>query len=293
MAYAPLENPRLINSICLFICFLYGQVSFQCEWKNFTVAGSDADRVLAESLLAQIKVVEETYQRFFGFRLEQPVLIQIAESESAYKAMAGRTVPDWSGAIAFRKERKIIIKREIPFNALYYNEILRHEMAHLYLRETYLPLWLEEGVAMYLSGKKLSWWEHIKMGNSVASGNIILLSDINDLLSFGYLKAQLAYLESLNAVYYVIEQYGIEGIQALIKAAAVHQDSDLLFQKALNMSLASFETGFIKFLESKYRYMFILQFEYVLLFLMVLLVFFAYMRMRVRNRKIMHAWEEE
>ena len=46
-----------------------------------------------------------------------------------------------------------------------------------------------------------------------------------------------------------------------------------------------------KYLEKKYRYMYILQFEYLLLILMVVLVALAYLRMKIRNKRILDSWE--
>jgi hypothetical protein len=247
---------------------------------------------LVRSVIEQIQDFNQEYQRFFGRQLEGTVHIQLAWTASEYNKLTGGVVPDWSGAIAFKNEQRIVIKPESPYTVSHYNEILRHEIAHLYLRDKYLPLWIEEGVAMYLSRKTISWWEHVRIGNSVAGDKTISLSEIDYLLSFGYTKATLAYLQSLTAVNYIIALHGVEGLQNLITMADSEQETNVLFKKALDIDFVSFEINYINFLEKKYRYMFMLQFEYLLLFLMVLLVLIAYLRMKIRNRRIVAGWEE-
>jgi hypothetical protein len=269
-----------------------GQTLYQAVWKNYTVIAAVEDSSIARSVSEQIRNINQEYQAFFTRQLNGTILIQLTRSVSEYEKMTGNAAPDWSGAVAFRDEQRIIIRPESPSAVSHYKELLRHEIAHLYLQGTYLPLWIEEGVAMYLSGKTISWWEHIRIGNSVSSDNIISLSEIDYLLSFGYAKAKLAYLQSLTAVHYIIALYGVEGLQQLIAAADTKQTVNVLFLKGLQTDFDSFERDYIQFLEKRYRYMFMLQFEYLLLFLMVLLVLLAYLRIKIRNRRIVARWEE-
>jgi hypothetical protein len=278
--------------LVLFVCLASSQSLYKGKWQNFKVMGAMADSVTLISMLNQIRSFNEEFEHFFDSHIEGDVLIQLAQSESEYIDLTGGAVPDWSGAVAYRKEQKIIVKPGSPYSVFGNLETLKHEIVHLYLKGKYIPLWLEEGLAMNLSGKTITWWDHIRIGNSVAGGNIIPFSEIDKLLSFGYNKAYLAYLQSLVAVQYIAEMYGSQGIRDLTGAAETRQTVESLFQTVLKIDFELFEIRYRKYLEKKYRYMFILQFEYLLLILMVLLVALAYLRMRIRNRRILDGWEE-
>lgn len=279
---------------CFLLIFILNAAPqrFEKIWQNYKVNGAPGDSVLINSMVETIRSYHYKLHQFFLKDPEDTVRIFLATSDREYDQWTGSALPDWSGAVAFKEKRVIVIKPVTPFSYGQYTESLKHELVHLYLHNKFLPLWLEEGLAMYLSEKKITWWDHIRIGNAVAGGHIVSLSDIDQLLSFGYNKASLAYLQSLIAVDFIADHYGKQALRELIIRINTGQPLDQLLRNSLHTEYADFELAYIKYIKKKYRYMFMLQFEYLIMIFMVALVVFAYIRLRRRNKKILSGWEE-
>jgi hypothetical protein len=127
------------------------------------------------------------------------------------------------------------------------NEVIPHEIAHLYFHQvtdhpfSEPPLWLNEGVAQYNELRNyrvdLAYAKNqILEGNAIPLIKISVRFDDSDEEMF-----RLAYAESLSAVVYMIETYGIEGLSALLSAYRAGTDTQSAFQLVFGRSTLEFE----------------------------------------------------
>ena len=144
----------------------------------------------------------KNYENIFDHKLRNKIKIFFPESEKDYIKLTGGRLPEWSGAVALSENRIIIIKPQqfIDNNKLL--TIIKHELIHIVLADKYhennLPLWLNEGLATYLSNNYLQENEGLTLSNAIAANKILELEKINQLMKLNTASANLAYLESLN-----------------------------------------------------------------------------------------------
>lgn len=165
------------------------------------------------------RAAEDHYQeiaRGLGFRREESWLsekrakIYIYESADDYMTSAKQY--QWSHGAAFAAEKTI---RTFPAAHGFFDSTLPHEMGHIILREFIglepkLPLWFEEGVAMYQEKAK-RFGANAVVKNAVENGEFIPLKQLTDMRLYSDSPPQtleLFYAESASIVYYMISQLG-------------------------------------------------------------------------------------
>ncbi|HWI54391.1 MAG TPA: hypothetical protein VNT57_01755, partial [Desulfobacteria bacterium] len=121
---------------------------------------------------------------------------------------------------------------------------IAHEFTHLvvdYLTKGNYTRWFTEGIAQYeeerLTGYQM---EYRKIKHP---GQLYPLSKMDN--DFDNLKDQgLAYYESLQAVNYIVDRYGEEGLQKVLKDLGSGYTLEKSFTRSLGMSMDQFEKGF-------------------------------------------------
>jgi hypothetical protein len=234
---------------------------------------------------------------FFGSRLSDTITVVLAASDGQFAALTGNRLPEWTAAVAVPVQRRIILKPGSYYDPEVYRESLIHELAHVYFADKtgkgHAPLWLNEGIAMHVSGQSLSWDESIATANAVLGDNILNFSEIDGMLKFGTAKARIAYYQSLLAVRYLLDSYGEAELRHILDALGAGVTIEQHFLSQYGIAYADFEYSYRKWLGERYRWMFLLQFEYLLWFLILLLVFAAIVLVKIRNRRKISQWIEE
>ena len=153
-------------------------------------------------------VTELGFTRFEGFWLwDKRCKIYIYKSIKEYQKATGQ--PAWSGASTS------ISKRTIS-TLLYKNDFiditLPHEMGHLIFREfigakTYLPLWLDEGIAC-LQEKTYQRNRLASAKGLIASGFFIPLEKLSRIRGDTLMMPNTFYAESVSIVEFLLKRYG-------------------------------------------------------------------------------------
>jgi hypothetical protein len=255
------------------------------------------DSTIARHLVEMIRQSQNKLASFFQIQLRDSVTVILAASDNHFSDMTGNRLPEWTAAVAVPLYRKIILKPGTYYDPAVYRESLVHELAHIYMADKigngFVPLWINEGIAMYLSGKTLSWRESIAAGNAVLGNNLMSFSELDQLLRFGTGKAQIAYFQAMLAVQYLLENYGEREVQNILTALAGGISISDFFHDQYGIEYADFEYNYQKWLTQQYRWMAFLQFEYALWIFILLLVFAAILMIKLRNRKKISQWIEE
>jgi Peptidase MA superfamily len=118
----------------------------------------------------------------------------------------------WSHGAAFAQARTI---KTYPDSQGFFDSILPHELGHIIFRDyigftAIVPLWFEEGVAIYQEkAKRLGANKTVK--EAIENGQFIPLSQLSGVRLYKDSKDQvvdLFYTESASAVYYMITELG-------------------------------------------------------------------------------------
>jgi hypothetical protein len=293
-----MKNKKKVYIAVLFLLYLsFARSNYQRTLGSLVFSANERDSLIINFFIDEVIQAEITFEHFFGGLLKNPVQIILAESETEYKDLTGSKIPAWSAGVAFNLKGKIILKPGNYFNPEQYREALLHELVHLYIAEyigiNKLPLWINEGLAMYLSNKSISWQESIFIGNSITSGNILQLTEIDSILIFGFTKARLAYLEAFLAIKYIIKEHNEQILINLIHDFGNSKSIDQIFFRNLGYDFYEFENEFYKEIKRNYRWMVFLQFENLLWFFLVLIIIVAFFVKKLHNRKIYRDWNNE
>ena len=161
--------------------------------------------------------------------------------------------PSWSGAINDGKLR-------IPISGLNsmtpeLARVLKHELAHSFINQLSggrCPPWLHEGIAQLLEPKSLGGDGHQLARLFKAQRNIPLNVLEGSFLHFSGGEAYLAYAESLAAVSYINDSYGMGDIQRLLQQLSQGSSTEAALRATIHSDYGQLESDLTKYLTDKY-----------------------------------------
>ena len=161
--------------------------------------------------------------------------------------------PSWSGAINDGKLR-------IPINGLSsvtpeLAHVLKHELAHSFITQLSggrCPIWLHEGIAQFLEPKSLGADGHQLSLLFKAQRNIPLNALEGSFMQFSGAEAYLAYAESLAAVSYINDTYGMSDIQRILERISQGSSTEAALRATIHSDYGQLETDLARYLADRY-----------------------------------------
>lgn len=256
-----------------------------------------SDSQLVHKLYAKAHPFLAEMETFFGAFSPATITIVLTRSEEEYYHAAKYGVPEWSQAVAFTRERLVIIKIADADQLLRSPQVLLHEIVHIHVEEytqgAYIPAWLNEGLAQYFSGDLLTLPKKITLSNAINAKKILSLASLDTMMRFQKPKAELAYIQSVSAIEYIVEKYNKKSLLVLLNAFKNRYDIDKSLKLAFGVDFIDFEIDWYEYIYDEYRWLILLNFNNFLWFLITALIMLAILVVRWRNRKKLRHWEEE
>jgi len=161
--------------------------------------------------------------------------------------------PSWSGAMNDGKLR-------IPVSGLNsvtpeLARVLKHELAHSFITQLSggrCPPWLHEGIAQLLEPKSLGGNGHQLALVFKAQQNIPLNALEGSFLNFSGNAAFLAYAESLAAVSYINDSYGMSDIQRILQRLSQGSSTEAALRATIHSDYGQLESDLARYLADKY-----------------------------------------
>jgi len=161
--------------------------------------------------------------------------------------------PSWSGALNDGKLR-------IPVSGLSsltpeLARVLKHELAHSFITQLSggrCPQWLHEGIAQLLEPKSLSGDGHQLSLLFKAQQNIPLNALEGSFMNFSGVQAYVAYAESLAAVSYINETYGMSDIQRILQRLSQGNSLESALRATIHSDYGQLESDVARFLADRY-----------------------------------------
>ncbi|HOW34811.1 MAG TPA: peptidase MA family metallohydrolase [Candidatus Omnitrophota bacterium] len=213
---------RIFAVIFLLVVFGWAAVSGAEEgWKeyralHFIIYYKDAP----EDFIKEVERTAETYYQQITSNLgfartqiwswDKRAKIYIYRDADDYIKSAKQS--PWSHGVAAWIEKEI---RTFPAANGFFDSILPHELGHIIFREfigsnPYVPLWLDEGVAMYQE-KARRWGVNSDVKKAIEQKKFIPLSELSTVRLYSDTArdfVELYYAEAASAVYYLITEFG-------------------------------------------------------------------------------------
>jgi tetratricopeptide (TPR) repeat protein len=161
--------------------------------------------------------------------------------------------PSWVGALNDGKLR-------IPISGLTtvtpeLAHVLKHELAHSFVAKLSAgrcPPWLNEGIAQFLEPRSLAGDGHQLARLFKAQQNIPLNVLEGSFMRFSGSTAYIAYAESLAAVSYINDSYGLSDVQRILDRISQGSSTEAALRATIHSDYGQFELDLGRYLADKY-----------------------------------------
>lgn len=161
--------------------------------------------------------------------------------------------PDWVGAIYDGKLR-------IPISGLSsvtpdLARVLKHELAHAFIAKLAggrCPPWLNEGIAQFLEPRNLGGNGHALALLFKNQQNIPFNELEGSFMRFSGAKASVAYAESLAAVSYINDSYGMSDVQRILERLSQGKSTEAALRETIHSDYGQLESDLGRYLADRY-----------------------------------------
>jgi tetratricopeptide (TPR) repeat protein len=212
--------------------------------------GKQTSETLRGQIIAVLEADYDDLARDLGNPPHDNILVTLYTEQAFFDVTQA---PSWSGAINDGKLR-------IPVSGLSsmtpeLARVLKHELAHSFITQLSggrCPPWLHEGIAQFLEPKSLGGAGR-QLGQLFKAQQNIPLNALE--ASFTRLsgsQAYLAYAESLAAVSFINDTYGMSDIQRILQMLGQGSSTEAALRATLHSDYGQLETDVAKYLSDKY-----------------------------------------
>ncbi|MDF0667912.1 MAG: hypothetical protein P0119_17860 [Nitrospira sp.] len=200
-----------------------------------------------------LEILEEAYREIgqkFGHFPSKPIMVVLHAKDSFQQATGG---PAWADGLYDATLGRIQIPTQgATTDRKWLASVLRHEYVHALLHDRLaasggaMPTWLNEGLAMQLAGDAWPELDQAMQGDL----KVIPLTYLEG--SWGALSAStstVAYLEANSATGYLIERWGMVGVDELLKALQAKSTMAAALQNKLFVSYDQFHQQWLESFE--------------------------------------------
>jgi tetratricopeptide (TPR) repeat protein len=212
--------------------------------------GKQTSEAFREQITAALESDYDDLARDLGTPPRDNILVTLYTEQAFFDVTRA---PSWSGALNDGKLR-------IPISGLNsmtpeLARVLKHELAHSFINQISAgrcPPWLHEGIAQLLEPKSLGSDGRQLAQLFKAQRNIPLNVLEGSFLRFSGTEAYLAYAESLAAVSYINESYGMGDIQRILQLLSQGSSTEAALRATIHSDYGQLESEVAKYLRDKY-----------------------------------------
>ena len=223
----------------------------QHESSHFTLRyeGKRTSEALRGQLVATLESEYDDLVRELGIAPRNNIPVVLYTEQSFFDVTQA---PSWSGAVFDGKLR-------IPINGLTsvtpeLARVLKHELAHSFISQLSsgrCPQWLNEGIAQAVEPKQVS---HGKLLADLfrTQREIPLNALEGSFMQFSSAQATVAYEESLAAVQYISDSYGMSDLQRILERLGQGSSTEAALRATIHSDYGQLEADVGKYLNGKY-----------------------------------------
>ena len=202
---------------------------------------------------AVLEILEEAYREIgqkFGHFPSKPIVV-VLHTTSTFQSATGS--PVWADGLFDPVLGRIQVPaQDAMADQAWLTRVLRHEFVHALLHDqlgpadSAVPTWLNEGLAMELSGDR---WSDLDQAMK-QEFTLIPLPALEG--AWGGLPsdaATVAYLEAHSAVHYLVDRFGMHRVQGLLTHLKARQALSAAMQSQLSLSYEQFQSRWMNQLQ--------------------------------------------
>lgn len=245
---------------------------------------------ISEKLSLSIGGAIEDFARKLSIAEMDTVRIFLAHNRREFDSLTAGTIPDWGIGSADPVNRRIVILVEDYDISRKSLGILKHELAHIFLRgaigDVRIPRWFDEGFAQWASGA-MELSQASRLAFTAIFGELIPLRELDDMNLWDSEKAQLAYAQSYSAFEVLLKYSPANSPYEIIRAIAEQGDFDKGILTSTGMTPSQFHIIWRKEVSRKYDFTILLaDWRYLFAFLTLVFVILGMAKiLLLRKRK--------
>jgi predicted negative regulator of RcsB-dependent stress response len=212
--------------------------------------GHQSSEALRNQILAVLESDYDDLARDLGTPPRDNILVTLYTEQAFFDVTHA---PSWSGAINDGKLR-------IPISGLTsvtpeLARVLKHELAHSFINQLSggrCPHWLHEGIAQLVEPRSLSGDGRQISLLFKTQQNIPFNALEGSFMRFSGARAYIAYAESLAAVSYINDSYGMSDIQTILERISQGNSTEAALRATIHSDYGQLESDVAKYLAAKY-----------------------------------------
>ena len=212
--------------------------------------GRQTPEALRAQILAALESDYDDLVRDLGTPPRDNIVVTLYTEQAFFDVT---NAPSWSGGMNDGKLR-------IPISGLSsvtpeLARVLKHELAHSFIAQLSggrCPPWLHEGIAQLLEPRSLGGAGHQLSLLFKQQQNIPLNALEGSFLGFSGAQANLAYAESLAAVSYINDSYGLSDIQRILQRISQGNSTEAALRATIHADYGQLETDLARYLADRY-----------------------------------------
>ncbi len=230
------------------------------ETKNFDIYFYNNSNYLAHFAAVEAEKALQSIQSFLKYRINRrvPLIVYNSHNEFQQTNIIGSYLPEGVGGVTELFKNRVVV----PFMGDWeqFRHVIHHELVHAVLNDMFyggtfqsamtsgnlrqIPIWMNEGLAEYLSQSGYDLQTDMFMRDMALSENLTGgLENLN-----GYM----AYRGGQTFYWYVAEKYGKERITDLINRLRIQGNLNSTFLSAFNLSFEDFSEQWERFIKKYY-----------------------------------------
>jgi len=224
----------------------------QGETNHFVLhyEGKQTSETLRRQILSALESDYDDLVRDLGNPPRDNILVTLYTEQAFFDVTHA---PSWTGAINDGKLRVPIsgLSSMTPELA----HVLKHELAHSFIAHLSAgrcPPWLHEGIAQFLEPRSLGGEGRQLSLLFKAQGNIPLNILEGSFLRLSGAQVHIAYAESLAAVTYINDSYGLSDIQRILERISQGSSTEAALRATIHSDYGQLELDLARYLADKY-----------------------------------------
>ncbi len=204
---------------------------------------------------AVLEILEEAYREIgqkFG-HFPSKTIVVVLHAKATFQSATGS--PIWADGLFDPVLGRIQVPAQDALaDRAWLTRVLRHEFVHALLHDqlgptgSAIPTWLNEGLAMELSGDRWSDLDQLMKQEFTLIPLTALEGGWGNLSSD---VATVAYLEANSAVHYLVDRFGMARMQGLLAHLKARQSLSTAMQSQLSLSYEQFQSRWVDQLQEQ------------------------------------------
>ena len=230
------------------------------QTEHFLIRLHESDRDVIGPYAAEL--AEKAWQAIvprYGLQMQQKVTLEIFPKHDDFAVRCfGLPGAEYFLGICFGPLITMNSPRARPFGTFNWMETLWHEFAHvvhLTLTNNRVPRWLAEGISVYEATRANPAWamnHQVMMIEALQKDELIPLLELDRNFTGDPRRVTFSYYQSSLITEYVVEQYGMQALIALLQQFRQDRDTQEALKRVLNLDAEKFDNRFSRYLRSRF-----------------------------------------